>query len=356
MGAAAAWVLAGRGHRVVVLDRFGEGHVNGSSHGAVRVYRQGYDESDYIALARRALPLWRRLEEESGRALLTMTGVVDHGPAAEIEPVVQAFRANDVPHEVLDPDRAAARWPGMRFDERVVHHADGGRVAAQPTVDALLGRARSLGATVRTGTPVDRVEPDGTGVVAGLTYGEVVRADVAVVTAGAWTGGLLDGVVDLPPLQVSAEQPMHFRPLTGRDEDWIPFVQRGPEGVYGLGDPGSGVKVAEHYRDEWLDPDDRPYDADPDATARLCDYVRRWLPGLHPEPVGMTRCLYTTTPDKDFIVDRSGPVVVGAGFSGHGFKFAPAIGELLADLAEGATQPIERFRLGHDRTLRAGVK
>lgn len=362
MGLGAAWALLGRGHDVAVLDRFEPGHARGSSHGSWRVFRLGYSEADYIDLARRALPLWRRMEARSGATLLELTGVLDHGPSADIAPVVAAFEVHGVAHEVLSPAAAADRWPGMRLDEEVVVHRDGGRVAAQRSLDVLAALVRREGGVVRHGVAVGGLSTSsasGSEVVqvalAGVDGGTLV-ADVVIVAAGAWAGKVLDGVVDLPPLQVSAEQPMTFRPRSREAAGWLPFVHRGVEDVYGLGMPGEGVKVAEHYRDEWLDPDDRPFDPDPVGQARVSDYIRRWLPGLDPTPVATARCLYTTTPDKDFVLDRVGPVVVAAGLSGHGFKFTPAVGEVLADLVEGRSTAPARFALGRASRAWDGVK
>ncbi len=344
MGTATAYALARRGRRVALVDRFEPGHARGSSHGTSRVFRLGYEDADYIALARAALPLWRDIEARTGATLLELTGVLDHGPVEEIAPVLRAFAEHDVAHEVVDPEQAQARWPGLRFDAAVVHHAGGGRVAAQHSLDLLLQLARHEGVEVRSATTVTGVDVDDAGVTVSLD-GAQLRADRVVSTVGAWTQKVLGGIVELPPLQVSAEQPMLFRPLVRAAEEWLPTVHRCAEDVYLMGVPGEGVKVAEHYRHEWLDPDDRPFDVDAASAARVSDYIRRWLPGLDPQPVSTSRCLYTTTPDRDFVMDRVDRVVVGAGFSGHGFKFTPAVGEVLADLAEGASQTIDRFRL-----------
>ncbi len=356
IGAATTWALAERDRSVLMVERFEPGHARGSSHGSARVFRLGYEDADYISLGRRALQLWRRLERSSGAQLLDLCGVLDHGPDRTMRPIIDAFETLEVPHQVLDPERAATRWPGMRFDEVVIHHAQGGRVYAQRSLDVLYALARAAGATTRFDTQVTAVDVDGLRVRVTTAGGEVLTADRVVVTVGSWAQKVLGDLVDLPSLKVSAEQPMFFRAVDRDAADWIPFCHRGEEDKYGFGVPGEGVKVADHYRDEWLDPDDRPFDPDPDATASVSDYIRRWMPGLDPTPISSTRCLYTTTVDKDFVLDRTGPVVVGAGFSGHGFKFVPAIGEMLADLAEGATQQTARWQLGRDRAAFLGTK
>ncbi|MBW3601940.1 MAG: FAD-dependent oxidoreductase [Actinobacteria bacterium] len=356
MGAATTWVLARRGHRVTLLERFEPGHARGSSHGTARIFRLGYEEADYLRLAHRALPGWRELEAISGATLLELTGTLDHGPADAVAPLMAAFAAAGVEHRVLDRDEAQARWPGVRFDEAVVHHSEAGRLYAQRTVDVLHQAARRLGAQLRFETPVAALRTEDLAVEVATARGEVLRAGTAVVTVGAWAAKLLDGVVALPRLRVTAEQPLMFRARERAPASFLPLIHRGSHVMYSFGVPGEGVKVAEHYRDEWLDPDDRPFDADPVAQDRVSAYIRSWLPALDPDPVSATRCLYTITPDRDFILDRHGRIVVGAGFSGHGFKFAPLIGELLADLAEGAEQTNPRFRFGADtRRADAGL-
>ena len=165
----------------------------------------------------------------------------------------------------------------------------------------------------------------------------MIAARRAVVAVGAWTTRLLDGVVDLPPLRVTQEQPALFPfhdvpPCVARPGAWPIFLHHGP-GVYGLADPCGDVKVGLQGTGVECDPDRLGVTAEPEGLARLQDYVTRWLPGLdasRPRPIS---CTYTSAPDGEFVLERHGPLVVGAGFSGHGFKHAPAVGEALAALA-----------------------
>ncbi|MFD6424592.1 FAD-dependent oxidoreductase [Streptomyces sp. NPDC060198] len=356
MGAATAWRLAERGHRVTVLERFGPGHDRGSSHGSSRIFRLTYADPWYVGLALRALPLWRRLEEESGRPVLTLTGAVDHGSPRTVGKLADALRAAGRPGLVLSPAEAAERWPGLRADSTVLLHPEGGRLHADASVAALLSAAAGLGADVRHGVRVRALRRTGRGVTVETEEGGPVVADAAVVAVGGWSPSFLPDLVDgLPPLRVTQEQPLHF--AVDDALEWPAFVHHPgagfdePGGVYGLGSE-DGVKVGFHAVGPVVDPDHRDRTPDPAAAERLERYVRAWLPGLaraHPEPV---TCLYTSTPDHDFVVDRRGPVTVLAGFSGHGFKFAPAIGELAADLVEGRSAA-ERFVLG--RPLPAAV-
>ncbi len=249
-------------------------------------------------------------------------------------------------HQRLSPDEATQRWPGMRFEGQVVVQPDAGTTDAAGTVAALLDLAESSGVEVREHAPVDRVEVAGDGAIVHPRGGPGERVDRVVVTAGAWAAVLLRGLVEAPPLEVTLEQPGLFAPR--RPLDWPAFIHYGsgldkvgglddPILGYGLPTPDGLVKLGEHHTGRRIDPDDRPDGHDPARLERVRDYVTEWFPGLDPEPVRVETCLYTTTPSTDFVVDRVGPVVVGAGFSGHGFKFVPWVGRELADLVEGGS-------------------
>jgi sarcosine oxidase len=334
-GAATAWSSARRGRSVLLVDRFARGHERGSSHGAERIFRFGYTDPAYVALAQEALAGWHDLEAAAGGApLLHRTGVVDHGDDAELDAMVAACSAAGVRTEELDAADAAARWPGLRVRGRVVHQPDGGRVDADRTLAAFVELAAAAGADVRFEAPVAAVRRDGAGVA--VTIGDdVVTAAAAVVTAAGWTAPLLETDVAaalVPPLTVTAESVAWFRPTIG---PWPSFIQRGAPLAYGLGSPDGLVKAGLHGTGPVIDPDERPADV-PGAVAAIESYAREWLPGVEPTAVRTTVCLYASSPTDDVVLDRTGPIVVGVGFGGHGFKFAPAIGERLADLVDEA--------------------
>nr|WP_263864025.1 FAD-dependent oxidoreductase [Candidatus Frankia nodulisporulans] len=219
------------------------------------------------------------------------------------------------------------------------------------------------GAEVRHETPVRALTVRGDDAVEIHTHDDVYLARRVVAAAGAWTTTLLDGLVALPTLRVTQEQPAYFAPLIpsrtdrtdGADgaDPWPSFVHlfgAGTRefdafhgGVYGLHTPGQGVKVGFHGSGPVVDPDQRDFAAEPTQLAALREYVRQWLPGVNPDVCHPISCTYTTTPDSHFVLDRHGPVVVAAGFSGHGFKFVPAIGAVLAELALDGTRPDSRF-------------
>ncbi|WNB85474.1 FAD-dependent oxidoreductase [Cellulomonas sp. ATA003] len=351
MGSAAAWQLAGRGLDVVLLERFAPGHVHGASHGASRLFRHSYPEPDYLDLAEEARRLWRELEDVARTELLTITGGVTHGP--RIDPhLADALSARGVPFAWLAPDEAAERWPGLRFDGPVLHEPHStGRLHADRAVAALQRAAGRSGATVRHEAPVRRLEIALSGdAVRVVTDGGSVVARRVVVTVGAWSAALLQGVAGFPadagawPLVVTQEQPAHFALRDGAPAlaDWPGFVHAvapgtWPSVTYGLATPGEGIKVGFHGTGPVTDPDRRTFAPEPAQLEQLRSYVARWVPGADPDVLDPISCTYTTTPDSDFVLDRRGPVVVGAGFSGHGFKFATAIGRVLADLADPRT-------------------
>ncbi|KRD45338.1 FAD-dependent oxidoreductase [Cellulomonas sp. Root930] len=343
MGAATAWQLARRGAQVVLLERFGRGHVQGASHGASRIYRNTYARAEYLDLAQEAFGLWRALEDEAPAVggLLQLTGGVSQGSLASRE-IAQAFAARGIPHEWLSADEAHERWPGLAFEGEVLHETStAGRLHADRAVEAFLQAAVAAGARVLHETPVRAIEQrtDGVRVV---TDTGTWHAENVVVAVGAWTSGLLGGEIDLAEkLVVTQEQPAHFalRPGAPDENQWPSFTHDPvtphpwPSGVYGLATPGEGIKVGFHGVGPRTDPDHRTFTPEPEQLRLLREYVARWVPGADPDHLVPISCTYTTTPDHDFVLDRRGRVVVAAGFSGHGFKFAPAIGRVLADLA-----------------------
>jgi sarcosine oxidase len=336
MGSATAWWLARRGRSVALVEQFAQGHARGSSHGASRIFRYAYADPRYVRMVQAALPLWRELEDDANTTLLEITGGLDHGLPALVTPVGSAIAAGGVEHAQLAADAAHERWPGMRFEGGVVYCPGAGRCLADATVRALQDRAAAHGADVRFATGPATLDwtDDGAQVRAG---GDEWAAPAAVVTAGAWLPAVLGARASLPPVRVTRERIQHFEPRWSSPPvaEWPSFIHHRPDAWrYGLVSPGEGVKVAEHMTGSVTDPsDDPPSEPDSVAAARVRRYVEDWLPGLEPVPVHPATCLYTTTPTQDFLLERRGPVVIGSACSGHGFKFAPLVGRILADHA-----------------------
>lgn len=345
-GAATAWWAARSGLDVVLLDRFEAGHDRGSSHGGVRIFRFAYPQAEYVALAQQARRLWRLVEEETGETLLEETGGIDFGWQPGVAATAAALAAAGAPHELLGPQEAAERFAGFAFDGPVLFHPNGGRSWAARSVAALTRAAAAHGAEVRFEEPVERIEVRGDEALA-HTATDTFRTGRLVVAAGAWVADLLAGLVPLPRLRVTLEQPAHFRPL----EDglrWPSFIEHAADAAfstYGLFEPGVGVKLGEHQVGPEVHPDRRGFEPDPVALARVSAHARRMLPGVEPIPVAVDTCLYTTTDDDDFVIDRVGPITVASACSGHGFKFGPATGRLIVEVAGGAPPP-PRFALG----------
>jgi sarcosine oxidase len=248
-----------------------------------------------------------------------------------------------VPAELIPAAAAAERWPGLSFGpDPVMFHPDAGVIDPERAMAALRAIAAARGAQVCYGTPVLRVEADGEG-AAVHTADRSWRAPVVVVAAGAWLEPLLGGHVPLPPLVVTQEEAFHFaqRPRPGLAGVHLLRRWRHVRPARGAGRRGAGRDQGR--RAPRRRPDDDGEDRDgivrPEARARAIGFVRDWLPGLDPAPAGEVTCLYTSTVNEDFILDRHGPFVVCSPCSGHGAKFAPLTGEIVADLACGGTSP-----------------
>jgi sarcosine oxidase len=331
MGAATARALAGRGAQVLLAEQFGVGHERGSSHGTSRIFRFSYHDELYVRMAMEALPLWRQLEAESGQELLTVTGGLDRGE--HIVAHAAALEACGVEYEVLDGEGATRRFPGLLLPvgEPVLYQRDAGYLAADEALNALVDSAVKAGAEVREEARVQSIEPTSDGVTLRLIGGRVDARRV-VVTAGAWALKLLRPLGIELPLRPTRETVAYFS--LGTEEPRPPLVEWGQPAIYSLPAPNVGLKVGEHQAGPTIDPD---LDGGPDQASleRLSEWVRQRFPTADPEPVDIDTCLYTNTPDDSFILERFGVVVVGSPCSGHGFKFAPLIGQRLAELALG---------------------
>jgi sarcosine oxidase len=361
MGSAALYHLSRRGLRVLGLERFEPGHDRGSSHGITRVIRLGYfEDPSYVPLLRRAYALWRELETASGRQLLHVTGIAEIGPpdGELVRGTLRSAQQHDLPHEIVAADELQRRLPALRLPDHYVGvlQPDGGYLEAEPAIHAHVGLATAAGAELGTNITVRAVEPYGRGVRV-LTDTGSFQAATAIVAAGPWLQNLLPGCA---PLRVTRQVIAWFAPKEPAlfTPDRFPvFLLESRHGMhYGfplLGE--AGVKIAKHYhRDETVDPDTygRSVTVEDEAVIRAA--VTEHLPLADGPLVAAKSCLYTMTPDRHFIVDRlprCGAIIIASPCSGHGFKFSPVIGEILADLVESGTTPhdISRFRLGRFR-------
>ena len=353
-GSAAAWAASARGMDVVVLEAFGPGHRRGSSHGSARIFRRAYPDPLYVRLTGQAGELWRKLEDEAGESLLLMTGGLDFGAQRNPEHLHAVLTSCRVPATLLAPAAAAERWPCFSFPGTgpVMYHADSGVVDPERAMAAMLRLAAGRGADVRFDTPVTHLAtaPGGDGAVVHTDSG-TFTAPVAVVAAGGWLPPLLGSLVALPPLQVTQQQAFHFAPREVPAAPWPIFIFGDAAGhVYGLpggrdGEAPGAIKIGEHHNGKATTAAGRDGIVDPAARERVIALARERIPSLDSAPVNDLTCLYTTTANEDFILDRQGPLVIASACSGHGAKFAPLLGEIIADLAAGKPPPTPRFTL-----------
>ena len=356
MGLAAAWQLAKRGERVRLIEQFEPHHTRGASHGSTRNINNAYSEAHYLDLFDEAFTLWRELEAGAPQPLLSLHGLVTQGDEAVVTAAYEALIARGAAAQLLRPEEAAARWNGMRFAGPVLLSEQAGIGYAARALDAFQAAAEAAGATIVRGVRVDAIRPTSTGVSFDVRDGsgesQTLTAGHVIVAAGAWSRPLLDGLVQLPELTVTEEHPAHFTPLDPSTK-WPSFNHMfAPDSldamggnVYGMPSPGEGVKVGLHAVGHVVDPDARTFGATPEVRDRVRDHVAEWFPGLDPDSAVEISCTYTSTPTGRFVLDRVGPLTIAAGFSGHGYKFAPAIGRILADTATGVGLPPAEFRL-----------
>lgn len=304
MGAATAWQLARRGADVVVHEQFEDGHARGSSHGRTRIFRLAYPDPEWVQLAQEAYAGWQELDPD----LLGLYGLIEIAP----DPALTSARALDecgaeyellreVP-EVVVPDG----WVVLRQPDAGVTYADAARHAFLDGIE------------VRYGSRVEDLDE--------------LDADVVVVTAGAWIGRFFSDL----PLKVTRETVAYFRHEGSPHPSVVELNEASAHAFFSLHDPVHGLKAGAHHAGVEADPDEVA-DPDPELVARIAAWVGERLPLVDPAPVGAETCLYTTTPDECFVLERRGRLVVGSACSGHGFKFAPAVGKRLADLAMSQT-------------------
>ena len=366
MGSATLYQLAQSGCRVLGLEQFGIPHAFGSSHGSTRIIRLAYSEGpEYVPLLRDAYRYWRELEEVSGKSILRVTGGLDVGPAGgwTIEGSRQSCREHGLAFEEFDAAEVNRRFPGYRLPDslRAIYQPDGGYVRSEVAIEAYAAAARALGARIVTEAPVRGWErrPGGLCVHAA---GERYETRKLVVTAGPWVGTLLPDLqaVCRPERQVmlwtAPRQADLFEP--GR---FPVFNMESPTGrYYGFPDDrGEGFKIGKYYhlRQQVGDPNRLDRECHPEDEAVLREGVAAYFPEANGASRRMAACMFTNTPDTDFILDRApgmDGVFVAAGFSGHGFKFCSVIGRILADycLDRPPQWNLGRFRLTPERLSR----
>ena len=361
-GAATAWQLASQGHEVAILERSTPANDAGSSHGSARIFRYAYPEDFYTRLVVESKAGWDELSRLSGKQLIAPTGAVDYGSTRQPERLASVLAANGVEHELLSAEEARARWPQIAFDTTVLWHPGAGVIDAETTVMAMVDLAVAGGAQLVTGWEVTALRPSGKGYTVHAADGRQMQAENIIVSAGGWLPDLLGNLslpeaflAQVPRIEVRQEQAYHFpyKDHTAEAErTWPTFIHK-REGMQTYGLPGGrdaqwrGQKVAE-FNGGKIIPSASSQDnlIDPGNRQRVIDYVEQYLPGLVSEPYAETTCLFTNTPTEDFIIDTADNITVVSPCSGHGAKFAPLIGQFAANLATGAANVPDEFRIG----------
>jgi sarcosine oxidase len=344
MGSAAAFHLARRGTRVLGLDRFAPPHCLGSSHGQTRIIREAYFEHPtYVPIVQRAYHLWEELAKAAGAELFRQTGglMIGAPDSTLVRGAKLSADTHGLAYEMLSAAELRRRFPALRpaDDMLAVLEPRAGVLFPNRCIAAHLELARRHGAELRFDEPVERWEPDGQGVRVATSHGEFTAAQL-IVSVGAWVNTLLPGL----PMRVERQVQLWFEP----EQSSAPFAPErcpihmwqfdGRRFFYGIPDFGEGLKVAFHHDGESTTPDAVRREVAPGEVEAMRTVLRRFVPGADGPPCAATVCLYTNTPDEHFWIDRHRDcpqVLVASPCSGHGFKFSAAIGEILADLAQG---------------------
>lgn len=345
MGSAIAAHCAARGASVVGLEQFGPAHDRGASHGKSRMIRQAYFEDPaYVPLVLRSYELWRELEKQTGENLLQITGVISVGEETSeiISGTQRAAKEHGLALEKWSRQQVRERYPTLQLSsgEVALFEPDGGVLDPEESVCAHLAMARSAGAELRFETGMQTWKANDSGVIIHLAGGERLEAKKMVLSLGPWFKETLAelGVA----LQVQRNVQVWFSPATdhyqaGRFPAFLVDRAGLPAPLYGFPDFGAGVKAAFHGAGDFITADelDRQVDVDRDV-APVVRAMDDWMPGAATTFREARPCLYSLTPDTHFVVDHHpshANVVLCGGFSGHGFKFAPVIGEIAAGLA-----------------------
>jgi sarcosine oxidase len=343
MGSMALWRLAHRGISALGFEQFELGHDRGSGHGESRMIRTAYYEgSEYVPLVRSAFALWRELEQETRSDLLRMTGglMIGRRDAPLLAGTLRSIRRHDLPHEVLGHREALQRYPQHRLEteEIMTYEGDAGVLRPEAAIVAAARRAEALGARILPKTRVSsiRVEGDSVAVEAeGVAY----RGHRAIVCAGPWLSKFL------PELQLPLgveRQVMLWMPIQEAEEfapnRFPPFLhERDGHCLFGMPSlDGKTVKIMIHHEGRSADPDLLDRGLHPSDAQPVAQLLESCLAGVGTVPIRFQVCMYTNTPDRHFVLgllSNASPVVLVGACSGHGFKFAPVIGEIAADLA-----------------------
>lgn len=325
----------------MVLERFALNHELGSSHGRTRIIRLAYFEDPrYVPLLQRAYDSWRELSAKSGRKVISRTGGLMIGPEGGtfVSGVLRSAREYSLPHRLLDGSEATAEFGAFRLGEEhsAVFDESAGILFPEECISAYVDLARAHDCEFRFSEPVNRWSKTEGGIEVETEKGRYA-ADWLVFSAGAWTGPLLGEIV---PLTIERQVSFWFGPrgnpvFSARRMPIFIMEETPGHHFYGIPDVGDGVKVARNHEGDFVDPDNVGRDVTDRDLSPVRGFVGRRLPKLNPNPLSSTTCLYSNTPDFNFVIDfhpDDESVLVVSVCSGHGFKFSSVVGEVAADL------------------------
>ena len=350
MGSSTAYHLAQRGLRVLGLDRYQPPHNFGSSHGLTRIIREAYFEDPlYVPLVQRAYELWAELEKQSGRQLLLKTGGLMIGPpdGALVSGASRSAELHQLEHEILNSTNLQQKFPMFQIEDNpmAVWEPRAGILFPERAIQTHLDLAGGLGVHLRFNDPVRKWEPFGKGVRV-FTDTNSYTAKHLVLSPGAWMNSLLPETK--LPLTVERQVLYWFKPVSHpemfRPDQFPIFIRQYARDhfFYGFPDLGDGVKVAFHHEGRQVDPDAISQEVDAQQIAEMRRVLSEYLPDANGELLSTAVCKYTNTPDEHFILDyhpEFPQVVVASPCSGHGFKFSPVIGEMIAGMVQGKQPP-----------------
>jgi monomeric sarcosine oxidase len=344
LGSGAAYYAARKGAKVIALEQFELGHVRGASHDTSRIVRTSNSAPEYVAFAKSAYKDWAELERITGQKMLTTTGGVVFFPSDS--PILsgdftRSLDAQNVPYEMLDAQEVKRRWPQFDIPDSVstVFTPDSGIAHAAKTVNSLQFLARSHGAVLKDNTRVDRVTPQAAGGVMIETSKGRFRAGKVILTTDAWINKLLAPLSLHIPVSVMQEQVTYYKPTDAAsfNSDRFPvWIWHGTECFYGFpcyGEPT--IKAGRDYSNNFMTPEQRTYVHSPQLLEQLTYFMKGFIPDKDRQPLRTITCQYTITPDRQFIIsplENHPDIIVGLG-AAHAFKFAPAFGRVLAELA-----------------------
>lgn len=340
---AAYWLARTARNEVLGIEQFDLDHVRGGSQDHSRIIRLSYHTPAYVRLAQDAYAAWAALEADAGEPLIVRTGGLDLEPAnaaISLDDYIASMRACAVPFEVLDAAEIRRRWPQFHAtdDVRGLYQAEGGIAPAARCNAAHRRMAIAHGATLRDNLPVRHVR-DLNGEIEVVTDDGVYRCERLIVAGGAWTNQVLGSFDMKLPLTVTQEQVTYFQPTNQAvfaPELFPVWIWMDDPSFYGFPIYGeAAVKVAQDVGGRPVTAETRSFDPDAENLARVQAFMRKVLPGALGPILYTKTCLYTLTPDRDFIIDRvpDHPNVTLAVGAGHAFKYASVIGKLLAGLA-----------------------